>query len=451
MKPKLTILLPMLALCLLTGCHDFLDEKPNKQQVVPSTLADLQALLDRPNIINDSDPAAGEVSADNYFLTEADWQGLTEPERRMHTWEPDNLFPGGSNDWSYSYRPVYTANTVLETLPLIERTFANAAQYDQVKGQAHFIRGKSFLQAAIVWSPAYDDGTAASALGVPLRLSSDFETASTRPSLQETYRQLLDDLRTAATLLPTARQHPIRPSKAAAYALLARGYLSMRQYNAVEAYADSSLQLYSTLLDFNELNPNANFPVAQSNREVIYRSMANIPTSLQNSRGRIAPELYASYAENDLRQEVFFRSNGPGTYGFKGSFDGNNALFTGIATGEVLLMRAEARARNGKTEAALQDLNTLLEKRWRVGTFEPLTTDNPEEALHLVLAERRKELLFRGLRWMDLKRYNAEGAGITLQRVIGGQTYTLPPNDLRYALPLPEDLIELTGMPQNPR
>lgn len=57
----------------------------------------------------------------------------------------------------------------------------------------------------------------------------------------------------------------------------------------------------------------------------------------------------------------------------------------------------------------------------------------------------------RGLRWMDLKRLNKDSANIILTRQVNGQTYTLQPNDLRYALPLPEDIIQITGMQQNPR
>lgn len=72
--------------------------------------------------------------------------------------------------------------------------------------------------------------------------------------------------------------------------------------------------------------------------------------------------------------------------------------------------------------------------------------------LQWILTERRKELLFRDLRWMDLKRLNKEPAYETmLIRTFNGVTYTLKPNDPRYALPLPRNVINLTGMSQNPR
>ena len=74
-----------------------------------------------------------------------------------------------------------------------------------------------------------------------------------------------------------------------------------------------------------------------------------------------------------------------------------------------------------------------------------------ESALQVVLDERRKELVMRGLRWMDLKRLNAQGANIVVSRGFNGQTVSLLPNDPRYALPIPEDIIQLSGIPQNER
>jgi hypothetical protein len=87
----------------------------------------------------------------------------------------------------------------------------------------------------------------------------------------------------------------------------------------------------------------------------------------------------------------------------------------------------------------------------KTGFFVPFTANNTSEALNLVLQERRKETPFRGLRWIDLRRLNNEGANITLTRKVKGQVYTLPPNDPRYVLPIPPDVINLTGIVQNER
>ena len=83
--------------------------------------------------------------------------------------------------------------------------------------------------------------------------------------------------------------------------------------------------------------------------------------------------------------------------------------------------------------------------------YQNITAATEQEALTKILTERRKELPFRGLRWMDIKRLNKEGANIILVRNMNGQTYTLQPNHIRYALPIPESVIALSGMQQNPR
>jgi hypothetical protein len=69
-----------------------------------------------------------------------------------------------------------------------------------------------------------------------------------------------------------------------------------------------------------------------------------------------------------------------------------------------------------------------------------------------ILTERRKELIFRGLRWPDLRRLNKDGAGVSVTRKLDGQTYTLTPNSLKYTWLIPQQVIDFNpGMPQNPR
>lgn len=127
-------------------------------------------------------------------------------------------------------------------------------------------------------------------------------------------------------------------------------------------------------------------------------------------------------------------------------------MFSGLATDEMYLIRAESYARTGKVSEAISDLNILLQNRYKTGTFTPYSTSLSEkQALDTILSERRKELPFRGLRWADIRRLNKEGANITLTRRLNGQIHTLPPNDLRYVLPIPPDVLRLSNIENNPR
>ncbi len=453
MKPRyrFTISLLLTASLLLSACTKYLDTKPNQALSVPNSLSDLQAMLDAYYRLNTIDAGSSETSADNYYLNDADWNSLAEPERRLHTWQQDRVFPNYQNDWSNIYSMVFISNVVLDNMNSIERTAANQTEWDNVVGSALVFRARSFLQAAIIWTPPYDPAKAETAMGIPLRMSQDFNEKSTRSTLKQTYDQILRDLKEAANRLTPSPLHVMRPSRAAAYGLLARTYLSMGNYDSCLLYADKSLQIKSTLLNYNTLNTNNAFPLPQLNTEVIMENLIPVPQAISINRAKIDLDLYNSYHPNDLRKTLFFRSNGNGTFGFRGSYEGGGNLFSGIATDEVYLMRAEANAKLGNLSPAMADLNVLLQNRWRTGTYIPVANLSAPALLQLIRTERRKELLMRGLRWMDLKRLNLEGANITLSRILSGQTYTLPPNDPRYAIAIPEEIIQLSGIAQNPR
>ncbi|WP_205512401.1 RagB/SusD family nutrient uptake outer membrane protein [Longitalea arenae] len=440
-----------------SSCQKYLDKKPDKKLSVISSVADLQSLMDNQSIHYLSEQSSDEISADNYYLTDERWSSMSnERNRRMYNWQPDFLFASGNgNEWGRAYNSIYYANTVIENIKNVTDQ-ADPEQINDVKGQALFVRAKQHFHVAVLWANAYDPNTAATELGIPLRLGTDFNEPSTRSSLESNFDQIITDLKEAADLLPKVSMHVMRPSKPAAYGMLARVYLYMQQYENARRYADSCLQIKSQLLDYNTVNAASVTPFAPLgfNVEIIWENAAyrDVPVS-GLTRGTIDTILYQSYDQNDLRKSIFFRAGSIGQV-FKGNYDEvlGSSLFSGIATDEVYLMRAEAYARTNNKDSALKDLNTLMAKRWKnTAIFNPVTAADANEALNKILIERRKELLFRNLRWMDIKRLNATGANITLKRVINGQTYLLPPNDFRYALPIPEDIINVTQMPQNPR
>jgi hypothetical protein len=71
--------------------------------------------------------------------------------------------------------------------------------------------------------------------------------------------------------------------------------------------------------------------------------------------------------------------------------------------------------------------------------------------LEKILIERRKSLIWRSLRWTDLRRLNKEGKNIELKRKLGDLEFTLAPNSPLYVLPIPDDEIALSGITQNKR
>src|SRR5690606_10972867 len=152
-----------------------------------------------------------------------------------------------------------------------------------------------------------------------------------------------------------------------------------------------------------------------------------------------------------LRRQAYFRDVSDRKV-FKGSYRGGVAFFTGLATDEVYLTRAECAVREGDLETAYKDLNFLLSKRFDSDTFRPIAGLNRDELLEFVIKERRKELVLRGIRWEDLRRLNKEVAfQTTLIREVNGQRYELTPESARWVWPIPDNEISTGNIEQNRR
>ncbi len=454
----MSILLGIIGMLLLhSSCSKYLDIQSNDGLVIPKTLEDLQKLLDNTLTMNRGIGSMGEISADDYFLEQSVLDMQTDMDRLNYTWR-NNLY-NFSNDWSAGYAPVYISNLVLERLGKIERTAANAADYDGIKGAALLAKSNQYLSLLWNYAKAYQSKTAASDLGIVLRNSSDMNDKSKRSSVLACYNTLLNDLRAASDLLQQKSAHVMRPSKATAYGLLARAYLSMAKYDSAYYYADRMLQIKNDLMDYNDpaqVDLTGTNPFSRYNKEIVgyYEQTSNGTPLIRIAQ--LDTVLYLSFETDDLRKQAYFK---PGPSGYQ-SFKGNYAVassawetvspFGGIAVDEVYLIRAECLARAGKPVEAQVDLNKLLATRYKAGTFKRYQLTLATDVLDLILRERRKELIFRGLRWMDIKRLNLEGANIVQRRFLAGKEYRLEPNANRYALPLPDDIIRLTGMEQNP-
>lgn len=432
-----------------SSCKKFLDEKSSASLVVPKTTADLQAILDNTILFNASWPFAAEIGSDDYYITTTDWQSRPAAEKNGYVWATDVFNENERNAWSLTYNIVYTANVVLDAHSNTGSIKGTQQQLNNTKGQALFFRSFAFYQLLQIFAKPYDANTSATDWGIPLRLDADLNKPTVRSSVKQSFEQVLADAKQASQLLPDSQTVKTRPSKQAAFTLLARTYLLMNKYNDALLYADSALQLNSYLLDFNSLNTAATRPVPQFNKEVIFHSVLLTSNTL-NINAKIDSFFFTLYNTNDKRKQAFFKLNSNGTQNFKGSFDGSARLFNGFTTAELYLIRAESYARLNNVIEAMNNLNALLLKRWKTGTFTPLIANNAEEALAFILTERRKELLLRGIRWPDLRRLNKETAtAITITRFVDNTIYQLTPGHPRYTFQIPQLVIQMTGIPQN--
>jgi len=444
-------LLILFACALQASCKKYLDEKKSQLLAVPTTLKDLQALLDNQSF-NGASAEGLEFLADNWYYNSARWNAETITTRTAYLW---NGTPASNYGyWSGPYNAIYQCNFVLDLLPGIAISASERTNYDNIKGTAMFYRSLLFYQIAQAFCKPYS-ATAGVDPGIVLRTTSAIEAKSTRATVEQTYRQIIADLKLAAELLPRTVPFATRPTDLCCFALLARVYLLMGDYANAGIYADKVLAEKNILLDYASLQPanSPELPPITDNPEILFIKKEYM-TFLEPSNNNVDTILYRSFNDNDLRKKVFFQ-NGSNLY-WKGCYVWDytgirHAVFNGLAIDEMYLIRAECKARQGGKDEAMADLNTLLQKRWKSGTFTNLVAADANDALNKVLEERRKELAFRGLRWPDLRRFNLGGAGITLKRVVNNTTYTLPPNDNRWVLLIPDEEIARSGIAQNPR
>lgn len=433
------------------SCKDFLDQKPDIALQVPATLNDLQALINNETQLNQSYPSIGEIASDYYYLTTVDFLARNENARTIYTWDREAIT---DNTWSFTYAKIFFTNLILQEIDKVGLGTFKEIDRQRIKGSALFIRGMLFHQLSIVFAPQFEAVQANTNLGIPLKLSADINEKITRASLEQTYNQIEKDLNAAVDLLPIHTAYPTQPTKAAAHALLARVYLTMNDFDKALNHAELALKLKNELLNFNQLSTTSATPIGIYNKEVIFHATISSNESVfTTSRAKVDTILYRDFINDDLRKAIYFKKNTDGSYAFKGSYSGANgsALFGGIATDEVYLTKAECLARKGNIAGAMQTLNALLISRFKTNSFAPYSAGSAEMALKLILAERQKELCFRGgIRWADLKRLNKEtGLQKVLQRNVAGETYTLQPNESRYVYPIPYDVIIRNGLTQN--
>jgi hypothetical protein len=452
-------ILAVLCCFLFVACSKdkWLDAKRIKSDVKPETLKDYQAILDNNQWINGRFVSTGIAATDNLYLTDAAFGTLRTNEKEIYSWgnNPWSDNNGSSVEWNNLFSIIEYANVVLEGLDEIQ---GNSMEKDNIRGQALFYRSFALYNLALIFCRQYDPAIAATQKGLPLRTTSDVNILFQRSSLRETYANIISDCKSAMNLLPMSQPFITRPSKLAAYGVLSKVFLTMSDYEQAIQYATLFLDQKSDLLDFNSdkvsIAKTYRFPVnGIGNDEVIFYAYASgngLVRPTTSTKANVDTILYRSYNKNDLRKSLFYFSNNTDVR-FRGGYTGDFYNFCGIATNEILLIRAECLARAGDYQQAVELLNGLLLKRYKSGTFDGLAVSSSAEALNLILLERRKELPFTfNTRWDDIRRLSLDLVRkIEIKRILNGKEIILNAGSARYAFPIPGNEIQLSGIEQN--
>ncbi len=181
----------------------FLAQKPSTDLLIPNSLDCLQELLDNRKVMNVT-PALGEVSADNYYLPYTTWDALDIKESNAYIWATD-LYEGQGlvSDWDIPLSTGLLCQYGIakfgrdpDRIRRIRRNGTCLKVGPCFAGPLPFSISRSFLPSL------YDSASAASDLGIPIRLSPDINGKTTRASMQASYTQILSDLQVAEELLP---------------------------------------------------------------------------------------------------------------------------------------------------------------------------------------------------------------------------------------------------------
>jgi hypothetical protein len=157
-KNTVAVIIIAVTVCGFASCKKFLEKKSDSTLIVPSTIQDLQHLLDDAVLMNYSaTPSMSESSADDYFIPAKTLANLASGYRDVYFWHETDM--NSINDWSICYEKVYNANLCLDRLKDIKQNSSNITEWDNVKGSALFFRSYYFLQLAWNYCKGYEEIT----------------------------------------------------------------------------------------------------------------------------------------------------------------------------------------------------------------------------------------------------------------------------------------------------
>jgi starch-binding outer membrane protein, SusD/RagB family len=382
------------------------------------------------------------------------------------------------------YRVIDRVNRVLASLPDADSTRAgDNVLRGRLKGEALFLKSFSHFELFRYYAGSYDPNS----LAMPYMESSpaDPKTPMARIKMSEYFTKLNADLAEAKTLLPTtlpSGEPPLaRATKLAASGLQARIALYTKEWASAITYSTEFINAIPLapinsfyLIWKDSSNAEIAFKLPRTAASAtntgltrmgsLFRGTSSVST-IGTITWRPSNELWNSYDQaNDKRFNSYFivepklvvTTRNPrlilkyagGPYGATNENVADAKVFR---TGEMYLIRAEARAESGAVSganSAESDINAL--RTARITGYTPVTFASKQVAIDAIMLERYKELAYEGHRFWDLKR-----RGLPVDRLPADAPTTnaaiLPAADYRFLLPIPDVEMKANSlMVQNP-
>ena len=482
------------ALVLFGGCENFLNESPD-ERVTLDSLKKISRLLvyaysDTPitftEWFTDNVEVLTGVNARNYHKQSFKFEPLSSSV---------DDFDGPAPYWSSAYAAISHANEALFALESITaKDEKEQARKNALRSEALLTRAFSHFNLVNIFGLHYSESQ--DSPGIPHILTPETTLYATykRETVRRNYELIEKDMLEGIELAGNTRWEgsgKYHFNRNAALAFASRFYLYTKDFEKCLMYSDMMLGSTpeSYVRDFSSdeyRNTSNSLPKFVS----LYQStgeQANImivtkytlhfrpndgygPTS-DLYHGLFGDSPFSRSGHRDGRS-IGYHKGADGTFParFPALFQRTNITSnTGFAYTamsvfrgeEVLLNRVEANIYLGNLDAAHEDLQILVDRRYTGSTSANLTPDVLEDyydlshsdpgvlkdhLLHLYYTERRKEFLAEGLRWFDIKRF-----GLTVTHVLkSGDEVVLSADDKRKAIELPKFAVDLAGLEQNP-
>lgn len=424
----------------LLACRKYVENVPIQGQRVIEYTDDYRMLMNNTDMLQVAYGFPTVLSCDDIDFNAVALQNNIKNnvvQNMVYSW--GKPFYSGSetdNDWNAIYNGIYTFNTVIKDVKNSKNGTESAK--DILLGETLVHRSFSYFMLVNLYGKQYDPATASQDPAVPLLLEPKLFVDLTRTSVQTVYNQIIADTKRAIPLLPIIQEINFRPNKASAYALLSKTYLFMRDFSNALLYADSTLLLSSELYDYNIST--RGYPSQYNNKQVLLRkTMRQVVNVLQ-----LSESLLSLLGTKDLRFAVSVRPGTSFSPSFTGSgywspnrYNGNpDHPAVGLTVNETWLIKAECLARTGQRDEALKILNDFRKFRFNAADYTVLSAGSKDDALRLVINERRLEFFGTGLRWFDQRRLDKDPLfAQTYTRVFDNVTYTLAPGSNKFVFP----------------